>query len=250
MRALGQHVQPIVQREFPRATVDTTGKRAVLVEFHQPVFGVDPSVDLVVCLTRRERRGFWIPNTRKAEGWDAADPEAHSSMMTAEPKALRVFRARIVRLAKAAVNNDGDSRVLIPWNLSALALTYITTAEPKLSVALADFFDAAADDVERRLTPDPAHVSSPISLPPGVDQPRAAGRLRFFAARIREAVGNSAARDAALTALVQVFGQQLPDAPRSAKQRIAEDLKGGGRTGAASAAFGAFPRMTSSDGRA
>ena len=34
----------------------------------------DPSVDLVICLTRRDKPGFWIPNRDKG-GWDASHPQ-------------------------------------------------------------------------------------------------------------------------------------------------------------------------------
>ncbi len=248
MQELASFVLARLRVEYPHASCDVSGRRAILFEFGREVHGVDPSVDLVICLTRLERPGFWIPNTKSPAGWDASDSERHTALMTAEPKALRVYRARVVRLAKAAVGGD-LTPIMFSWNISALALEHITETHPSLLVGLGAFLHEASVDIDNRLTPDPARVApAPISLPPGIDQERASFRLSTFA-RHCFAAGEARSRQGALAELVNVFPDQLHEAPRSRKRQIAEDLKRPDRaTGAAAAAFGAMPPPTLSDG--
>lgn len=151
MHLVGEHVLAALKREYPHARYDADKKRAVLFEFGEPIDGVDPRVEIVICLTRD--RGYWIPNTEIPEGWDASDPETHTELMTAEPKSLRVFRARLIRLAKAAVNGDGDQRVLIPWNISALALELVEHSSTKYAPELADFLRRASYSIASGPTP-------------------------------------------------------------------------------------------------
>src|SRR6266542_573943 len=79
------YLSPRVQARYPKATFRIT-KRAILVEFHEPLpGGEDPTVDLVLGLDRRNAPGLWIPNT-EAERWDPSHPEKHTELCTAEPK--------------------------------------------------------------------------------------------------------------------------------------------------------------------
>lgn len=105
MRELGGFVCDELRGDYPQISFELT-KRAIMFEFHEPMDDEDPSVDLVLCLTRRDAPGFWIPN-RDRDRWDASDPETHTALMTAPPAELRQHRARVVRLAKAAIRNDG-----------------------------------------------------------------------------------------------------------------------------------------------
>ena len=74
-------------------------KRAIKVSFNEPLEdGSDPSVDLIVALTRKGQ-GLWIPNT-ESKDWDASDPEYHTKVLTDDPAGLRRIRAKIIRLAK------------------------------------------------------------------------------------------------------------------------------------------------------
>ena len=141
-----------------------------------------------MALTRADEPGLWIPNTEK-DDWDASDPEEHTRLLTAKPKDLRVHRARLIRLGKVAVEQDGDKKVVISFNIEALALIHVTEVSG-LGEGLRDFFLDAADDIDRRLTPDPAEVSPPIKLPEGITRERAAKRLRFFGARVDDAIDN------------------------------------------------------------
>ena len=234
MRAMARHICAELRDEYPNITYEMQ-KRAILFSFNEPVGEVDPTVDLVLCLTRRGKPGYWIPN-REKDRWDPSDPETHTELMTAEPKALRVHRARLIRLGKAAIKND-SSPVLIPWNISALALEHVKETG-RLSEHLAKFFGYMARSIERGPTEDPAGISPPIKLPEGITHERAAKRLRYFAEHVQEAVDHADDHARALEALGKVFREQLPEAPRSGADSTADALRGGVTTPAASALFG------------
>ncbi|MEZ5182210.1 MAG: hypothetical protein R2702_10105 [Acidimicrobiales bacterium] len=92
-------------------------KRAIEVRFPD-----GPSVDLIVGLTRKDAPGLWIPNLNSGS-WDASIP-GDTELLTAEPKSLRVARARAIRLAKAW-NKQPTQPGLCSFNLEALALAAV-----------------------------------------------------------------------------------------------------------------------------
>jgi hypothetical protein len=247
MRELGRFVCDELRDEYPNITFELT-KRAILFEFHEPMDDEDPSVDLVVCLTRRDEPGFWIPN-RDRDRWDASDPETHTKLMTDPPTDLRQHRAQVIRLAKAAIRGDDDQAVLCSWNISALALGHIKQVGKHVET-LAAFFEDMADSIEAGPTPDPADVSAPIKLPEGITREKAVARLRFFAARVREAIQHRHDHARALAALADVFPAQLTDAPRSEKSRIADELRRGAVGPAVTSAFGPVKKSPRSFGDA
>lgn len=126
-------------------------------------------------LERRDKPGLWIPNT-DAERWDPSHPEKHTQLLTADPKDLRVVRARVIRLAKAE-NKRAGTPPLCSFNLEALGLMFVERGmdEP---LALQTLWARGAEDLKRRRTPDPAGVSPPIKVE---DQQAAANRLRMAA---------------------------------------------------------------------
>jgi hypothetical protein len=146
MRQMGEFVCRELREQYSKITFELT-KRAILFSFAEAIDDGDPTVDLVICLTRREQPGYWIPNRDRGR-WDASDPEKHTALMTAPPKDLRVHRARVIRLAKAAIKNDEDRAVVCSWNISALALKHVTTTG-KLSESLAVFFAEMAASIEK-----------------------------------------------------------------------------------------------------
>lgn len=229
-------ITPAIRRRFPAVTIETT-KRAILVEVHEPVGDEDPSVDLIVGLSRKEDEALWIPHL-DADRWDPSDPEEHTRLLTADPSDLRVHRARVLRLAKAAVCNDGDKRVMCSFNIEALALTHVTVVPPTLAEGLEAFFVGASASIRRELTPDPAGVSKPIKLPEGISREDAARRLGFFGTCVAEARLASSEADA-LKALAKIYGPQLPAASQSQKSRIADELRRGERSSVLTGAFGA-----------
>lgn len=223
------HVMKAVREEYPDAKSRLT-KRAILIRFNEPleepVDGedpVDPTVDLVVGLTRKDEVGIWIPN-RDSGAWDASDPECHTKLLTAKPEAVRRLRSRVIRLAKSAVKQDGTP-VMISFHIEALALKSITRDEA-LIVALERFFADAAKKLRGGDTDDPAGVSGPIKLPKGIDRGRAAKRLDFFAARVKAAI-DANDRTAAEKELAQVFPAQLPDVDTSDKSKTAKAIREG-----------------------
>jgi hypothetical protein len=214
------------KRGYPEATVDLSGNRAIKVEFNTPVefdeWGeVDPYVDLIIGLTRAAG-GLWIPN-RESNWWDPADPELHTELMTErDEKALRVFRARLLRLTKRAVKRDGKVpghvKVMCSWNISALGLELIEETAT-LAIGLATFLDRAADSIEIALTEDPSPViEDAIPLPDGVTNARAATRLREMAAIVWEAVG-ATSKQGAMAHLTAMFGAEI-DAIRAREDRL------------------------------
>lgn len=228
MTRLAAFVLMKLRDEYPELTARLT-KRAILFEFHEPMDDEDPSVDLIVCITRRDAPGFWIPNREKA-GWDASDPQKHTQLMTANPKDLRVFRARVIRLVKAAIKND-EVPVVCPWNISALALKHITEIT-SLSEAVAYLLQRMALDIAQGDTPDPAGVSAPIKLPDGVDRSAAIARLSFFAGKVDEALQHRSDRARVLDALVQVWPEQLHKNAKAeaGKRRLADAFRVVGAT--------------------
>lgn len=223
-----KHVMRSVRESYPDARSRLT-KRAILISFNEPnANGVDPSVDLVIGLTRKDADGLWIPN-RDADDWDASDPEEHTRLLTAGRKSLRVHRARVIRLAKAAIKHDA-APALISFNIEALALEHITQVGP-LAESLALFFDEAASSIKAGLTPDPAGVSGKIKLPDGMTRDRAYKRLRHFADKVQEAIDNTDDRAAVEAALAELYPDQLPDAQRSAKAQLADSIRRGNTAG-------------------
>ena len=222
MDEVRQHVMDSVRETYPLARSRLI-KRAVLIKFNEPnADGVDPSVDLVVALTRKDAQGLWIPN-REYDDWDASDPEEHTRLLTAKPKSLRVHRARVIRLVKAAIKHDSTS-ALISFNIEALALTHITVVLT-LGESLQLFFDKAASDIKAGLTEDPADVSGQIKLPDGITRTRSSKRLRFFADKVQEALDNYDDREAVESALAELYPDQLPNAQRSSKATVADAIR-------------------------
>lgn len=202
---------------YPRAVVNLDGNRAIKLEFNETLeideWGpVDPYVDLIVGLARAEGSGLWIPNRREGT-WDAADPERHTWLMTErDPKALRVYRVHLVRLAKRAIKRDelapGRSKVLCSWNVSALALEAVD--EPgDLATGLADFFAYASDSIAAGLTEDPSPVvEEPIGLPDGISREAAAARLREMADIVHRA-NQARSAPGAREELAALFGDEI-----------------------------------------
>ncbi len=159
-------------------------KRAIVFNFIDDGSEANPSVDLVVGLTRNDAEGLWIPNC-ESDSWDPSHPEKHNDLLTAEPEDLRRHRAQAIRLAKEIVKTNQPS-VLSSFNIEALALDIITTVEP-LGESLTQLFEGMSAQIAQRLTPDPANVSPAIKLPDGISQAFASERLAHFASQLIEA---------------------------------------------------------------
>jgi hypothetical protein len=98
-------VERKVREEYGNAKV-TKSRRGLLIEFNEPVTDEeDPTVDLIVTLTRKDAEGLWITDLDTDE-WTPSHPEKHTELFTGT-RELRALRARVVRLAKGW--NDGTS---------------------------------------------------------------------------------------------------------------------------------------------
>ena len=228
-------------------------KRAIQITHNEPLSdGTDPQVDLIVALTRKEAPGLWIPNT-EADRWDPSHPECHTSLLTAEPKALRQKRAKVIRLAKGE-NGVRSEKAVCSFNLEALALLHVEEGTG-LAVALAQFFEDSANDLARRLTPDPAGVSPPIKTL--IDRHTAVRRLRRAGELVREALDNDNDECAVRDALSKLFQNTYVEACVPSDRDMRESLKRGGSAftsaGFAASAGSPEPRQRSTraygDGR-
>jgi len=243
-------------RGYPYAEVDLSGNRAIKLEFNERVeiddWGpIDPYVDLIVGLARRDG-GLWIPNRRR-QGWDAADPERHTWLITErDPKPLRVHRAHVIRLAKRAVKRDdvtpGRRKVMCSWNLSALALDLVDDAQP-IGAALVQFFAEAATSVADGLTDDPSPVvEEPIKLPDGVTCESASQRLGEMAAIVASAL-DARSKPGARRALDALYGPELDAIRERERTGLNRYLDGrGGEAAAGTLPFAAPKKRTNSHG--
>ena len=193
VQEMAEHVINRVREEYPDATHEVC-KRAILIEFHQPLGEEqDPSVDLIVALTKADGDGRWIPNT-EAEYWDASDPEEHTRLLNGPDISTRVHRARVIRLTKAAVKQDA-APVISSFNLEALALDHVDS-DRTIAESLRDLLLGGADALAAGPTPDPAGVSDPIKLPDDVSSGAAVARLRELGEVVSRAVDAESVEEA------------------------------------------------------
>lgn len=236
-------IESQIRQTYPDATATTLGqKRSIKVEFNEPVdfdeWGeVDPYVDFIVGLSMAERSGIWIPNL-ETDSWDPGDPMLHTSLMTErDSRDLRIFRARVLRLAKRAVKRDaasGGIAVMCSWNLSALALEFFDEVM-SLSVGLEGFLTYASEQIAARLTEDPSDaITDPIRLPEGVTQEQASARLAEMAAAVARA-NQAYSPQGARNELKAIFGSEIEKINERASGQMKRAL---GREDAAGVAAG------------
>lgn len=206
---------------YPNARAGTS-KRGLEVSFDQPIQEQDPTVDLIVTLTRSEGEGLWIPNLEK-NSWDASHPEKHTELFTSGSRSLKAHRAHVIRLAKAW-NCEFDRPALSSFNISALAWELITDTSLGLDHALAAWFSYAAAALAKGDTDDPAGVSPPIKLLAG--RSTAVARLEEARDRILEALAHDDDEDTVRDALSRVFPSHVT-APSGSGARLASLLRSG-----------------------
>ena len=196
-----------------------------MVEFNEPVTAEeDPSVDLIVTLTRKDADGLWIPDREaKAEKdrWTPSHPEKHTTLFTGGAQSRRTLRARVARLGKAwnKQHADGD-RPLSSFNIAALAWEYVDDGGAPLDEALAGWFRYAHDELDKAPTDDPAGVSDPIRLL--LAKSEVVKRLGAAADDMDEALANEDDEDKVREALSRVYPDYV-DAP--GKRALAEALR-------------------------
>ncbi len=190
---------PEIRERYPHARCGTS-KRGPKIYFGEPVEGQDPTVDLVIALTRRESEGLWIPNLKK-DTWEASDPERHAVLFNGGALAVRRTRRQVIRLAKAW-NRQFSDPAFCSFHLSALALESVQGGLG-LPAALGQFFADAASSLRRGNTADPAGVSPPIRL--RVNRDAAIARLDKAAEAVTRALEHDDDLPAVQASLAIVF---------------------------------------------
>jgi hypothetical protein len=228
VEAMRDHLRTELRQEYPEVRFRIT-KRAILISFGEPLpGGEDPTVDLVVGLERADQPGLWIPNT-ETDTWDPSHPEEHTRLLTtrADPKGLRVTRARAIRLAKAE-NRRTAIPPLCSFNREAFGLMFVERGMDEPSALLA-LWQEGARDLRRRLTPDPAGVSKPIKVQ---DRPRAIERLDDAAGRLALALDHDDDEATVRAALRPLWPDFIAERPGEAsKARTAAALRGRSKLG-------------------
>jgi hypothetical protein len=233
-----------VREKYPKAKV-TKSRRGLLVEFNEPVTTEeDPSVDLIVTLTRKDADGLWIPDRdarAEKDRWTPSHPEKHTELFTGGTGELRGLRARVARMAKAWNKQWEDgNRALSSFNVAALAWEYVTDSSVPLERALAGWFRYAHDELDKAETEDPAGVSDPIRLL--ISKSEVVKRLGAAADDMDDALENEDDEDKVREALSRVYPDYI-DAP--GKAALAEALRTNTGVGATKAgiALGAGAAM-------
>jgi hypothetical protein len=196
---------PSLREVYPKASCGTS-KRGPKLWFSEPIDAQDPTVDLVVALTRKHGHGLWIPNLER-NVWEASDPEAHVELLASGSTTLVRTRRRVSRLAKAW-NKQFTTPGFSSFHLSVLALESVTPGR-NLADALYSFFVDSASAVAAGGTLDPAGVSAPIKLLIG--RAAAANRLQKAADGLAAALENDNDEFGVLAALAKVFWKYVDD---------------------------------------
>ena len=183
----------------------TTSRRGPKVHFGDPVDEQDPTVDMVLALTRRGGPGLWIPDLDHGT-WEASNPECHVQLFGTGSTALVRTRRRVVRLAKGwnkAFSTPGFSS----HQLSVWAWEFVAPGHNQATGLLA-VLDSAATRLEtRQPTRDPADVSPNIkSL---ITTATAATRLRRAADTLDESLQHDHDLDVVTEALDTLFPDKL-----------------------------------------
>lgn len=191
VHGVAETVALCIREAYPLATIRVT-KRAIEVSFHHPLAVAgsplreqDPSVDLIVALTRADAPGLWIPNT-EANDWDASDPEKHTELFQEGDDELRRVRRRAIRLSKLYQRQFGDPVVISSFNQEAIGHAAVGDGID-LGTALWAICNRGAEELAAGLTADPAKVSDPIKCP---DQLTASSRYRTAADHLARALAH------------------------------------------------------------
>jgi hypothetical protein len=215
-------VRPKLREKYPNAEVEHS-RRGIYVEFNEPVNDEeDPTVDLIVTLTRKDADGLWIPDIDN-DRWTPSHPEKHTELFTEGTPERRALRARVTRLAKVWNKQwDEGDRSLSSFNIEALVWEFIDDGAVPLDQALADWFAYARTEIEKADTKDPAEVSDPIRLLKSRDV--AVKRLGSAADKLAHALANEDDEDTVRNDLSGLFWKYV-DPPKESKSAFADALR-------------------------
>jgi hypothetical protein len=174
--ALRNHIRPIIRETYPNASIHMS-KRGPEVHFGDPFSsGEDPTVDMVVAMSRKEGAGIWIPNLETGK-WEASDPEGHIDLFNSGGSGFRSTRRKIMRLAKAwnkqFATPGASSFMICVW-----AYEFVESGMGVAKGLTALFAGAAARLEAGEPTKDAAGVSKNLKLNPAVASADMANRLR------------------------------------------------------------------------
>lgn len=212
-----------LRRKYPAVTTTLT-KRSIQVCVHEEIEpDCDPTVDVIVALTRKDKQGLWIPHLED-KTWDASNPEEHTRLFTSGPTGLRTVRARVVRLAKAWSVSLDCGAVLSSFNLEALARECITETHD-VDDGLAELFRYGAGQIADHNTEDPAGVSEPIKLLQSRDL--AVDRLRRAGALMKKALDHDDDERVVREALTVLFPNDIDATDDDSKASMAAAIAQG-----------------------
>ncbi|MCD0443955.1 hypothetical protein LO763_10000 [Glycomyces sp. A-F 0318] len=221
VRDLCKHLGPLVREVYPEARVGTS-KRGPKIHFGCPVNGQDPTVDMVLALTRREGSGLWIPNLAK-NTWEPSDPEKHVDLLNSGSPSHRSIRRKAIRLAKTW-NKQFSEPGVSSFMLSVWAYEFV---EPGMGVpeGLRALFAKSAQRLKaHQATPDPAGVSANLRLLLPAD--RVQRRLQKAADALGEALLAEGDEQEVAAALARAFPKYVDD-PKSKQLAAAVQLLAG-----------------------
>jgi len=205
--ALCSLLGPAVRETYPSGKCGNS-KRGPKINFGSPIDGQDPSVDIIVALTRKDGPGLWIPNLERGT-WEASHPEQHTKLLNTEPRSLRTTRRKVIRLLKAW-NKQFAVPAFSSFHLSVLALEFVEQGQGTAKALLTVFEKTAARTAKHEATKDPAGVSANIKLLGDWN----AARLRMEAAahNLRDALEHDDDETVVRKALAKLFHKYI-DAP-------------------------------------
>lgn len=204
---LREYVASVIRDTYPNAWVTTT-KRGPKVYFGQPLNNQNPTVDLVLALTRKEGAGLWIPNLNTGR-WEPSDPEKHISLLETGTPSHKSIRRKVIRLAKAW-NNQYSKPGVSSFLLSVWAYEFMKPGKG-VPAGLHALFEGAALRLEaNEPTPDPARVAPDLKLLLGQEIVR--DRVRDAADTLQEAISHNGDEEATRASLSRIFHTYL-DSP-------------------------------------
>jgi hypothetical protein len=211
---------PAVRETYPNARCGRS-KRGPKISFGEPVDGQDPTVDLVLAMTRRKGSGLWIPNL-ETNSWEASDPERHVTLFTSGSEGLRRTRRRVIRLLKAW-NKQFSTPGFSSHNLTTWAWEFVESGMG-MATALKTVLSKAEARVDAGIgTRDPAGVSPNVQLL--VPRATAVRRLRTAATAVTEALDHDDDVEAVQSALSRMFFNYLDDPLADQRTRTVAALR-------------------------
>jgi hypothetical protein len=200
---------------FPKARV-CTSRRGLKIHFGAPVNGTDVTVDLIVALHRRDKRGLWIPDLERTPGsrkaWSPSDPQGHVELLTSGAAALRRTRRRAIRILKAW-NAQAAKPGFSSHQLSVWAYEFV---EPRMGLvgAVHTVLREAGLRLRRgEPTKDPRSVSPDLKpLIPDADAER---RLRVAAGKLAKAIDDPDDIDTVAEVLEHLFPKTMRERKRA-----------------------------------